>query len=168
MGSEITAAIISDQIGKVRRDPFAMRPFCGYHICDYFQHWLNIGKTADPEKLPKIFFVNWFRKDKDGNWLWPGFGENSRVLKWIFERVSGEGKAVETPIGYMPTPDAIDTTGLDISNSAMQELLKVDRDEWLCEVASIREYYASFGNKLPKELAHQLDALEKRLREYNG
>jgi phosphoenolpyruvate carboxykinase (GTP) len=168
MGSEITAAIISDQIGKVRRDPFAMRPFCGYHICDYFQHWLNIGKTADPEKLPKIFFVNWFRKDKDGNWLWPGFGENSRVLKWIFERVSGEGKAVETPIGYMPTPDAIDTTGLDISNSAMQELLKVDRDEWLCEVASIREYYASFGNKLPKELAHELDALEKRLREYNG
>ncbi|MCM8901914.1 phosphoenolpyruvate carboxykinase (GTP) [Caldicoprobacter algeriensis] len=168
MGSEITAAIISDQIGKVRRDPFAMRPFCGYHICDYFQHWLNIGKTADPEKLPKIFFVNWFRKDKDGNWLWPGFGENSRVLKWIFERVSGEGKAVETPIGYMPTPDAIDTTGLDISNSAMQELLKVDRDEWLREVASIREYYASFGNKLPKELAHQLDALEKRLREYNG
>lgn len=168
MGSEITAAIISDQIGKVRRDPFAMRPFCGYHICDYFQHWLNIGKMTDPEKLPKIFFVNWFRKDKDGNWLWPGFGENSRVLKWIFERVSGEGKAVETPIGYMPTPDAIDTTGLDISNSAMQELLKVDRDEWLREVASIREYYASFGNKLPKELAHQLDALEKRLREYNG
>ncbi|MBM7582909.1 phosphoenolpyruvate carboxykinase (GTP) [Caldicoprobacter guelmensis] len=167
MGSEITAAIISDQIGKVRRDPFAMRPFCGYHICDYFQHWLNIGKMADPEKLPKIFMVNWFRKDKDGNWLWPGFGENSRVIKWIFERVSGEGKAVETPIGYMPTLDAIDTTGLDISNSAMQELLKVDRDEWLQEVASIREYYASFGNKLPKELAHQLDALEKRLREYN-
>lgn len=168
MGSEITAAIISDQIGKVRRDPFAMRPFCGYHICDYFQHWLNIGKMADPEKLPKIFMVNWFRKDKDGNWLWPGFGENSRVIKWIFERVSGEGKAVETPIGYMPTLDAIDTTGLDISNSAMQELLKVDRDEWLQEVASIREYYASFGNKLPKELAHQLDALEKRLREYNA
>ncbi len=168
MGSEITAAIISDQIGKVRRDPFAMRPFCGYHICDYFQHWLNIGKTADPEKLPRIFFVNWFRKDKDGNWLWPGFGENSRVLKWILERVSGEGKAVETPIGYMPTPDAIDTTGLDISSSAMQELLKVDRDEWLREVASIREYYDSFGDKLPKELAHQLDALEKRLREYNG
>lgn len=168
MGSEITAAIISDQIGKVRRDPFAMRPFCGYHICDYFQHWINIGKAADPEKLPKIFMVNWFRKDKDGNWLWPGFGENSRVLKWILERVSGEGKAVETPIGYMPTPDAIDTTGLDISSSAMQELLKVDRDEWLREVASIREYYDSFGDKLPKELAHQLDSLEKRLREYNG
>jgi len=168
MGSEITAAIISDQIGKVRRDPFAMRPFCGYHICDYFQHWINIGKAADPEKLPKIFMVNWFRKDKDGNWLWPGFGENSRVLKWIIERISGEGKAVETPIGYMPTPDAIDTTGLDISSSAMQELLKVDRDEWLQEVASIREYYKSFGDKLPKELAYQLDALEKRLREYNG
>ncbi|MFS8501263.1 MAG: phosphoenolpyruvate carboxykinase domain-containing protein, partial [Caldicoprobacter sp.] len=142
--------------------------FCGYHICDYFQHWINIGKAADPEKLPKIFMVNWFRKDKDGNWLWPGFGENSRVLKWIIERISGEGKAVETPIGYMPTPDAIDTTGLDISSSAMQELLKVDRDEWLQEVASIREYYKSFGDKLPKELAYQLDALEKRLREYNG
>ena len=168
MGSEITAAIISDQIGKVRRDPFAMRPFCGYHICDYFQHWINIGKTADPEKLPKIFMVNWFRKDKDGNWLWPGFGENSRVLKWILERVSGEGKAVETPIGYMPTPDAIDTTGLDISNSAMQELLKIDRDEWLREVASIREYYDSFGDKLPKELTHQLNALEERLSKYNG
>ena len=112
MGSEITAAAISDNIGKVRRDPFAMLPFCGYHICDYLQHWINTGTKTDPEKLPKIFYVNWFRKDKDGNWLWPGFGENSRVLKWIFERVSGKGKAVETPIGYMPTPDAIDTTGL--------------------------------------------------------
>jgi phosphoenolpyruvate carboxykinase (GTP) len=165
MGSEITAATISDQIGKVRRDPFAMLPFCGYHICDYLQHWLDIGAKADPEKLPKIFYVNWFRKDKDGNWLWPGFGENSRVLKWIFERVSGEGKAITSPIGYMPTPDAIDTTGLDVDSSTMQELLSVDREDWLKEVASIREYYASFGDKLPKELANQLDALEKRLRD---
>jgi phosphoenolpyruvate carboxykinase (GTP) len=165
MGSEITAAAISDNIGKVRRDPFAMLPFCGYHICDYLQHWINTGTKTDPEKLPKIFYVNWFRKDKDGNWLWPGFGENSRVLKWIFERVSGEGKAVKTPIGYMPTPDAIDTTGLDVDSSTMQELLSVNREDWLREVASIREFYASFGDKLPKELANQLDALEKRLRD---
>lgn len=165
MGSEITAAAISDNIGKVRRDPFAMLPFCGYHICDYLQHWLNIGQKADPEKLPKIFYVNWFRKDENGKFLWPGYGENSRVLKWIIERVSGEGKAVKTPIGYMPTPDAIDTTGLDISDSAMQELLSVNREDWLREVASIREYYATFGDKLPKELANQLDALERRLRE---
>ena len=165
MGSEITAAAISDKIGKVRRDPFAMLPFCGYHICDYLQHWINIGAKADPEKLPKIFYVNWFRKDKDGKWLWPGFGENSRVLKWVFERVSGEGKAVKTPIGYMPTPDGIDTTGLDVDSSTMQELLSVDREDWLREVASIREFYATFGDKLPKELANQLDALEKRLRE---
>ena len=165
MGSEITAAAISDNIGKVRRDPFAMLPFCGYHICDYLQHWINTGTKTDPEKLPKIFYVNWFRKDKEGNWLWPGFGENSRVLKWIFERVSGEGKAVKTPIGYMPTPDAIDTTGLDVDSSTMQELLSVNREDWLREVASIREFYASFGDKLPKELANQLDALEKRLRD---
>ena len=165
MGSEITAAAISDNIGKVRRDPFAMLPFCGYHVCDYLQHWINTGTKTDPEKLPKIFYVNWFRKDKDGNWLWPGFGENSRVLKWIFERVSGEGKAVKTPIGYMPTPDAIDTTGLDVDSSTMQELLSVNREDWLREVASIREFYASFGDKLPKELANQLDALEKRLRD---
>ncbi|NSW92656.1 MAG: phosphoenolpyruvate carboxykinase (GTP) [Firmicutes bacterium] len=165
MGSEITAAAISDNIGKVRRDPFAMLPFCGYHICDYLQHWINIGKKVDPEKLPKIFYVNWFRKDQNGRWLWPGFGENSRVLKWVIERVSGEGKAVKTPIGYMPTVDAIDTTGLNISSSDMQELLKVDKEGWLKEVASIRQYYATFGDKLPREMANQLDALERRLRE---
>ncbi len=165
MGSEITAATISSNIGQVRRDPFAMLPFCGYHICDYLQHWLNMGKKTDPDKLPKIFYVNWFRKDKDGNWLWPGFGENSRVLKWIIERTSGEGKAVKTPIGYMPTIDAIDRTGLDVSDEAMEELLKVDRDEWLKEVASVKEYYAQFGDRLPEELARQLEALEKRLTE---
>ena len=164
MGSEITAATISKDIGKVRRDPFAMLPFIGYHVCDYLQHWLDMGKKTTPDKLPKIFYVNWFRKDEDGNFLWPGFGENSRVLKWIVERVSGEGKAVETPIGYMPTPDAIDTTGLDISEETMKELLKVNRDEWLREVESIREHYASYGPKMPKELYDQLDALEKRLK----
>lgn len=165
MGSEITAAAISDKIGQVRRDPFAMLPFIGYNVCDYLQHWLNIGTKTDADKLPKIFYVNWFRKDENGKWLWPGFGENSRVLKWVVERVSGQGKAVKTPIGYMPTADAIDLEGLDISQADMEELLKVKKDEWLKEVASVREYYATFGDKLPKELIVQLDALEKRLQE---
>jgi phosphoenolpyruvate carboxykinase (GTP) len=164
MGSEITAATISKDIGKVRRDPFAMLPFIGYHVGDYLKHWLEMGTKTTPDKLPKIFYVNWFRKDDDGSFLWPGFGENSRVLKWIVERVSGEGKAVETPIGYMPAVDAIDTTGLDISGETMKELLKVNRDEWLREVESIREHYASYGEKMPKELYDQLDALEKRLK----
>lgn len=164
MGSEITAATISDNIGKVRRDPFAMLPFMGYHVGDYLRHWLEIGKKTTPDKLPRIYYVNWFRKDSSGKWLWPGFGENSRVLKWIFERVSGEGKAVRTPIGYMPTPDAIDTEGLDVSEADMAELLKVNRDEWLSEVESIRQHYAGYGERLPNELHEQLDALEKRLR----
>ena len=164
MGSEITAAAISANIGQVRRDPFAMLPFMGYHVGDYLQHWLDIGTKTTPDKLPKIFYVNWFRKDANGKFLWPGFGENSRVLKWIVERISGEGKAVETPIGYMPTPDAIDTNGLDVSEEDMKELLKVNRDEWLREVESIREHYAKYGEKMPKELYAQLDALEKRLK----
>jgi len=163
MGSEITAAIISQNIGKVRRDPFAMLPFCGYHICDYLQHWLNIGAKTDPEKLPKLFYVNWFRKDENGKWLWPGFGENSRVLKWIFERVSGTGKAVKTPIGYMPDKDALDLNGLKVSGEDLDELLKVDKEDWKKEVESIREYYAGFGDKLPEEMAAQLKSLEKRL-----
>ena len=164
MGSEITAAAISANIGQVRRDPFAMLPFIGYHVGDYLQHWLDVGSKADADKLPKIFYVNWFRKDKNGKWLWPGYGENSRVLKWICERVSGEGKAVETPIGYMPTPDAIDTNGLDVSAEDMAELLKVNKEEWLKEVESIRAHYANYGEKMPKELFAQLDALEKRLK----
>lgn len=164
MGSEITAAAISKKIGQVRRDPFAMLPFFGYNVCDYLQHWLNIGEKTEEDKLPKIFYVNWFRKDKDGKFLWPGFGENSRVLKWIVERVSGEGKAEKAPIGYMPTADALELSGLDVSEADMNELLKVDKDEWLKEVASIREHYANFGEKLPKELAAQLDALESRLK----
>ena len=163
VGSEITAAAISANIGKVRRDPFAMLPFCGYNMGDYFKHWLKVGSQADATKLPKIFYVNWFRKTADGKWLWPGYGENSRVLKWIFERISGEGKAVETPIGYMPAVDAIDRKGLEVSEADMKELLKVDKNEWLNEVASIREYYKKFGVKLPEELVHELDSLEKRL-----
>ena len=164
MGSEITAATISKNIGQVRRDPFAMLPFFGYNVCDYLQHWLEIGEKSTEDKLPKIFYVNWFRKDQDGKWLWPGFGDNSRVLKWIFERTSGEGKSVKTPIGIMPTTDGIDLTGLNISEPEIKELLRVDREEWLREVASIREHYANYGDKLPKEMASQLEALEGRLK----
>lgn len=163
MGSEITAAAISDKIGQVRRDPFAMLPFCGYNLCDYLQHWINIGEKSHPDKLPKIFYVNWFRKDQNGKWLWPGFGENSRVLKWIFERANGQGKAVETAIGYMPTMDGIDRNGLDLSDADMAELLKVERQEWIKEIDSIHDHYASLGEKLPKELLTQLDNLEKRV-----
>ncbi len=163
MGSEITAAAIDKNIGKVRRDPFAMLPFIGYHVGDYLQHWLDIGKK-EGAKLPKIFYVNWFRKDQNGKWLWPGFGENSRVLKWIFERVSGEGKAVKTPIGYMPTEDAIYTEGLKVSAEDMRELLKVNKEEWLQEVESIKEHYQNYEPKLPQELKNQLKALEERLK----
>jgi phosphoenolpyruvate carboxykinase (GTP) len=168
MGSELTAAAISDKIGQVRRDPFAMLPFCGYHMGDYLQHWLNIGTKSDEDKLPKIFFVNWFRKDEGGRWLWPGFGENSRVLKWVFERTSGKGKAEKTAIGYMPTVDAIDRSGLDVSDADMTELLKVDKEGWIKEIVSIRENYAIYGERLPKELATQLKALEKRLNHGDG
>ena len=164
MGSEITAAVISDKVGQVRRDPFAMLPFIGYHVGDYLQHWLDIGKATDADKLPKIFYVNWFRKSEDGKWLWPGYGDNSRVLKWIVERCSGEGKAVETPIGYLPTVDAIDRTGLDsVTDEDMAELLTVNKDEWKAEAKSIRAHFESYGPKMPKELFAELDALEARL-----
>ena len=165
MGSEITAAAISDKIGQVRRDPFAMLPFIGYHVCDYLQHWLEIGaNAADQSKLPKLYYVNWFRKDEDGKFIWPGYGENSRVLKWICERVSGEGDAVKTAIGYMPTADSIDTKGLDITEKALEGILDVNHDEWLNEVKSIKEHYNNYGPKLPKELWNQLAALEERLK----
>ncbi len=164
MGSEITAAAISDKIGQVRRDPFAMLPFIGYHVGDYMKHWFEIGEKTAADKLPKIFYVNWFRKDEDGKFLWPGFGDNSRVLKWIVERVAGEGKAVKTPIGYMPTEDGIDISGLDISKEDMKKLLEVDIDGWLKEIESVKENYKTYGDKLPKELKDQLEALEKRLK----
>lgn len=168
LGSEITAATISDKIGQVRRDPFAMLPFIGYNVCDYLQHWINIGYETEVDKLPKVFCVNWFRKSENGKWLWPGFGENSRVLKWVIERISGKGKAVKTPIGYMPTTDAIDTNGIDITCTDLADLLKVNKEQWLQEATSIKEYYAKFGEGLPKEMVVQLDALEKRLQEYQG
>jgi len=160
--SEKTAAA-AGTVGELRRDPFAMLPFCGYHMGDYFKHWLEIGKKADKNKLPRIFYVNWFRKTPDGRWLWPGYGENSRVLKWICERIDGTGKAIETPIGYVPAPGAIDTSGLNISDADMAELLKVNTDEWLKEVESIKKHYSQFGDRLPQGLKDELIALEKRL-----
>lgn len=164
MSSERTAAA-AGTVGELRRDPMAMLPFCGYNMGDYFAHWLQMGKSTDESKLPKIFYVNWFRKDADGGWLWPGFGENSRVLKWIVERVTGKAAAVETPIGYLPATGAIDTDGLDVTEEQMAELLNVDVEEWLNEIDSIREHYARFGERLPAVLSEELAALEARLRE---
>ena len=161
--SEKTAAA-AGKVGELRRDPMAMLPFCGYNMGDYFEHWLTIASQTQPDKLPRIFYVNWFRKSTDGSWLWPGYGENSRVLKWIYERVSGGGKAVQTPIGYLPTPDAIDISRSDISPENMELLLTVDAQEWLQEVENIREHYRRFGNRLPEALNHELESLEERLR----
>jgi phosphoenolpyruvate carboxykinase (GTP) len=163
VGSEITAAALDLKAGTVRRDPFAMLPFCGYNMGEYFQHWFTIGKKTDESKLPKIFFVNWFRK-KEGKFLWPGFGENSRVLKWIFERCNQEGKAEETPIGYIPAADAIDLpAGVDANT--LKDLISVDRDGWLAELDDVRKnHYPKFGDKLPKELMEQLDRIESRLK----
>ena len=162
MSSERTAAA-AGTVGELRRDPMAMLPFCGYNMGDYFAHWLKMGKSTDASKLPKIFYVNWFRKDADGGWLWPGFGENSRVLKWIVERVTGKAEAVETPLGYLPASGAIDTNGLDVTEEQMAELLNVDAEEWLNEIDSIREHYARFGERLPAALSEELEALEARL-----
>jgi phosphoenolpyruvate carboxykinase (GTP) len=160
--SETTAAA-TGAVGVVRRDPMAMLPFIGYHAGDYFQHWLNIGKDADSEKLPKVFFVNWFRKDEHGRFVWPGYGENSRVLKWIVERVEGDTPAVETPIGLVPTPDALDTTGLDMEPAALEAALAVDVEQWKNEVPLIAEWFAKIGDRLPATLHAQLDGLKGRL-----
>jgi phosphoenolpyruvate carboxykinase (GTP) len=162
MGSETTAAIVGD-VGKLRRDPFAMLAFCGYHMADYFAHWLEIGRR-DGAKLPKLFNVNWFRKDLDtGEYLWPGFGENSRVLKWVLERCDGRAEAAETPIGLVPTEDALDLSGVDITPEQLREVLKVDIDEWRKEIPLIREFFDQFGDKLPAELRQALDDLEERI-----
>jgi phosphoenolpyruvate carboxykinase (GTP) len=162
IGSEKTAAA-AGKVGDLRRDPMAMLPFCGYNMADYWGHWLKIGKR-EGAKLPKIFTVNWFRKSEGGDFLWPGFGENSRVLKWIFERVAGTAKATETPIGGLPLGDALDLGGLDdVSKDDMAELLRVDVDGWLAELPMIAEYYATFGDHLPKELTNQLEGLRERL-----
>ena len=163
MSSEKTAAA-AGAVGQLRRDPMAMLPFCGYNMGDYFAHWLKMGAKADPDKLPKIFYVNWFRKDKEGKFLWPGYGENSRILKWIVERVAGKADAAKTSIGYVPTTESLDTDGLDMDADDLAELLSVDPAAWLAEIPAIREYYAKFGDHLPKGLTEQLDALEQRLK----
>lgn len=161
MGAETTAAA-TGKVGVVRRDPMAMLPFCGYNMADYFAHWLDIGRKL--KKPPLIFRVNWFRKDVNGKFLWPGYGENIRVLKWILERVRGTGGAIDTPIGYLPTLSAIDLHGLDISMETMERLTEVDRTGWLKGVEDISEFFGQFGNRLPEELTDQAARLSERLR----
>jgi phosphoenolpyruvate carboxykinase (GTP) len=161
--SEKTAAA-AGKVGELRRDPFAMLPFCGYNMGDYFGHWLKIGAKTAADKLPKIFYVNWFRKSSEGKFLWPGYGENSRVLKWVFERVCGEGGAVETPIGYLPTPESLDLKGLDIPADSLRQLLCVDTDEWKVETDSIQEHLDSFGDRMPEGLREELAQLRARLK----
>jgi phosphoenolpyruvate carboxykinase (GTP) len=161
-GSETTAATLG-QAGVLRLDPFAMLPFCGYNMGDYFAHWLSFAQRTDRAKLPGIYFVNWFRKDEGGRWLWPGYGENSRVLKWICERVEGTGKAQKTPIGNLPTADALDLSGLNLFADSLQQLLAVDIAGWKKDAEGVAANYARLGSRLPKALNDQLDGLRKRL-----
>ncbi len=161
-GSETTAAALG-QAGVLRRDPFAMLPFCGYNMGDYFAHWLSFAHRTDRAKLPKVYFVNWFRKGGDGKFLWPGYGKNSRVLKWICERIAGGGKAQKTAIGNLPTLDALDLSGMDISADAMKALTSVDQAGWRKEIEDVAANYARFGNHLPEALTDQLNELRKRL-----
>jgi phosphoenolpyruvate carboxykinase (GTP) len=162
MSVERTAAA-AGAVGELRFDPFAMLPFCGYNMADYFGHWLRIGREGDSAKLPRVFYVNWFRKDDEGNYLWPGFGDNSRVLAWIFRRCDGEAEATETPIGLVPTVVAIDTDGVDISDAQMRELLTVDSEAVAAQLPQIEEHLARFGDDLPDELRTQLEELRRRL-----
>ena len=170
MGSTIaseTTAATTGTVGNVRRDPFAMLPFCGYHMGDYFAHWLDMGEAGDAESLPKIFAVNWFRKDADGKFLWPGYGDNSRVLKWIFERTDADEStlegAVPSPVGLVPAAGALDISGLDVSTETLSKVLEVNADEWRREATAIRDYYKLFSDHLPYEMLNELSALEERL-----
>jgi phosphoenolpyruvate carboxykinase (GTP) len=162
LSSETTAAAVG-QVGVVRRDPMAMLPFIGYNAGDYFNHWITVGKDNDAAKLPKIFYVNWFRRDDEGNFLWPGFGENSRVLKWVVERIEGQAEGVETPIGYVPTPEALDTSGLEMTEDELRQALEVDVEEWKAELPQITEWFEKFGDSLPAVLWTELDGLKARL-----
>jgi len=164
MGSETTAAA-AGAVGALRRDPFAMLPFCGYHMGDYFAHWLEMGGRSEPEKLPKLFYVNWFRKGADGKFLWPGYGENSRVLAWVFDRCAGNAPARDTPIGRVPAAGALPLDGLQLAPGALDELLDVDADSWRTELPLIEQHYDQFGDRLPQALRDELDALDKRLAE---
>lgn len=161
--SETTTAA-AGAVGKLRHDPFAMLPFCGYHMGDYFAHWIQIGRMTMPEKLPKIFYVNWFRKDENGKFMWPGYTDNVRVLKWVVERVMGTGKFVETPIGRLPADGAIEVDGIGVASDTLKKLFTVNKEEWMNEVSEMREYYKIFGEKLPKQLAEELDKIESRLK----
>jgi len=162
LSSETTAAAVG-QVGVVRRDPMAMLPFIGYNAGDYFNHWITVGKENDAAKLPKIFYVNWFRRDDKGDFLWPGFGENSRVLKWVIERMEGQAAAVETPIGHVPTPESLDTDGLDMTDEELAMALAVDPEEWKAEIPQIQEWFEKFGEQLPAVLWTELDGLKARL-----
>jgi len=163
MSSEQTAAAFGT-VGQLRFDPFAMLPFCGYNMADYMAHWLAIGERGDADKLPKVFYVNWFRKDANGGFLWPGFGENSRVLEWVFRRCDGDADVTETPIGLVPAPGAMNTDGLDVSEGAMRELTTVDPEQLREELPQVEEHLAQFGDRLPQQVRDQLEQLKQRLR----
>ena len=163
MASETTAAA-AGAVGVVRRDPMAMKPFVGYNMADYFAHWIDMGNKLDPEKAPKIFHVNWFRQDEDGNFMWPGFGDNMRVLLWILDRCEGKVGATDSAIGYLPEEGGIDTTDLDLKPEVLKELLSVDKDIWMEDVVNQKEYFAQFGDRLPAEIAKQLEILENNLK----
>ena len=162
MSSEKTAAA-AGTVGEVRFDPYAMLPFMGYNVGDYIQHWLDIGNATDADKLPQLFWVNWFRKSDDGKFLWPGFGDNSRVLKWALERIAGTADATETPIGWVPTPESLDTDGLDLDADTLEQLLEVDPIAWKGEVELISNHYDFIGERLPQPMRDELSAMEARL-----
>jgi phosphoenolpyruvate carboxykinase (GTP) len=161
MSSEMTAAAAGG-VGQLRFDPMAMLPFCGYNMADYFSHWLELGRREGAE-LPKVFHVNWFRKDADGKFLWPGFGENSRVLEWVFRRCDGGGETVDSTLGLLPAEGDLNTEGLEISDEAMSELLSVDDEAVKAQLPQVEEHLARFGDDLPDEISAQLDALKQRL-----
>ena len=163
MSSPIVSTFQPGRVGELRFDPFAMLPFCGYNMADYFGYWLEIGKRADAEKLPRVFHVNWFRKDDSGRFLWPGFGENSRVLAYIFRRCDDEAEAVESPIGLLPADAALDIEGLDVSADDLAQLLAVDPEQLQAQLPQVREHLAIFGDRLPQGVRNQLEALERRL-----
>jgi phosphoenolpyruvate carboxykinase (GTP) len=162
MASETTAAA-GGALGKLRFDPMAMLPFCGYNMADYFAHWLKIGQKTSSNNLPKIFFVNWFRRDESGKFMWPGFGENSRVLKWIFDRIDDKVSARKTPIGYLPNIDDLDIVGLNISNSDIQTILNVDVKGWQESIVQIKDFYNKFDGRIPNELQTALHKLDLAL-----